>query len=97
MQEIGFFWPRKDMSHSGQGRACLTPGLMLLGRGLIGDGKHQGHISKPGYMGEHKVRVVLCSRKQKRGGGGNTGTAFSLKKDVIKKMIAVLESKEGLK
>lgn len=84
------------LAQDGHVSLWLGKGLMVLGRGLIGDGKHQGDVSRPGYMGDHKVRMFLCSRKEKHG-GKNMGTAFSLKKDVIRKIIAVLDSKEDLK
>lgn len=87
MQEFGFSSPR---------RTYLTLGSILLGRALFRDGKHQGGISRPGYMGKQKVRRVLPSRKEKLG-GKNMGIAFSLQRDVIKKMAAVLNSKEDLK
>lgn len=42
------------------------------------------------------MRAILCSRKEKPG-VEKVGTAFSLKKDVTKKIITVLASKEGLR
>lgn len=98
MQEVGFSGP-DGAGSSAPGKGTSHPGPHAFGKrfnlGWDKVGNNQD-VSRMGYMGEHIMKVVLCSRKEKPG-VENVGTAFSLKTDVIRRMITVLDSKESLR